>query len=74
MTSHADIRIIHSPEHGDIEISDDALVLMSACINEALEAVGEWELVIRVGFTVAEVRDLKGQIESLLVQRGGNRS
>lgn len=74
MTSRADIRIIRSLERGDIEVSDDALVLMAACINETLEAVGEWELSIRIGFTIEEARDLKGQIESILEQRGSNRS
>jgi hypothetical protein len=74
MTSRADIRIIRSPERGDIEVSDDALVLMAACINEALEAVGEWELSIRIGFTTEEARDLKRQIESILDQRASDRS
>jgi hypothetical protein len=74
MTSRADIRIIRSPGRGDVEVSDDALVLMAACINEALEAVSEWELPIRIGFTIEEVRDLKGKIEAILEQRSGNRS
>jgi hypothetical protein len=74
MTSPADIRIIRSPERGDVEVSDDALVLIAACINEALEAVGEWEFSIRIGFTIEEARDLKAQIESVLEQRGGHGS
>lgn len=74
MTSRSDIRILRDPERGDIDVSDDALVLIAACINEALEAVGEWEFPIRIGFTVKEAQDLRAQVESILKLRGSNRS
>ena len=74
MTSPVDIRITHNPQQGDIEASEDALVLMAACINEALEAVGEWEFTIRLGFSVEDARNLKSQIESILAQRGSDSS
>lgn len=58
LTSGANIRMSQGLEGSAVEASDDALVLISACVNEALEAVVEWEFPIQFSFTVEEAREL----------------
>jgi hypothetical protein len=64
-----------SPWIGDQEIPRDALVVaaspgelavMSSAINEALEAIEEWEFETRVGVTPVQARDLQARIAGVL--------
>lgn len=66
------IRFIGGEPGGDdsVSVSTDALMLLSTCINEAIEAVGEWEFSIRLGFSVDEARDLLAQVNDVLAHRG----
>lgn len=53
-----------------VTVSTDALNLLATCINEAIEAVGEWEFSVRLGFTVDEARALMRQVGEVLEARG----
>ena len=57
-----------------VQVSTDALNLLSTCINEAIEAVGEWEFTIRLGFSAAEARTLMRQVDEVLATRGSDGS
>lgn len=53
----------------DVAVSTSAMALVASCINEALEAVNDWEFSIRLGFTTDEARDLLEQVNAALSYR-----
>ena len=73
MMSPIDIRFQEDAESSGVDVSTDALLLMLGCVNEALEAVGQWEFPIRVGFSVENARVLAAQIEMVIDARHGGR-
>lgn len=72
--AHIVFRINDSEADDSVQVSTDALNLLSTCINEAIEAVGEWEFTIRLGFSVAEARTLMRQVDEVLATRGSDGS
>jgi len=68
MSSEIDIRLRQNGSPFTVEASRDALVLMAACVNEALEAVNDWEFSIRLGFSSKEARSLREQLYAILEQ------
>lgn len=61
---------IGEDEVGDSEVviaaTRDELVLLASSLNEALEAVEEWEFETRLGGSPDEARTLRSQIRDLL--------
>lgn len=71
------MRILHpdSPWIGDQEVADDELriattrdelIALVGAINEALEAVDEWEFETRLGVTPDQARVLRDRIKDVL--------
>lgn len=71
------MKILHpdSPWIGEEEVADDELVVattrgelatMAGAINEALEAVEEWEFDTRLGVTPAQARELRDRLNEVL--------
>ncbi|GAB3821911.1 hypothetical protein GCM10028820_31470 [Tessaracoccus terricola] len=64
-----------SPWIGDEEVADDELVVvttrdelatMAGALNEALEAVDEWEFDTRLGVTPEQARTLRDRLNDVL--------
>ncbi|MFT4296056.1 MAG: hypothetical protein QM582_11660 [Micropruina sp.] len=64
-----------TPWIGDDEVVDDELVfamtrdelaVLAGAINEALEAVDEWEFDTRLGVTQAQARELRDRLNDVL--------
>lgn len=49
-----------------VAVSRDELVTMANAINEALEAVGDWECETRMGVTSVQARELQDQLLDIL--------
>ena len=47
-----------------VELYDDDIRLILSSINEALEALDEWEFPIRTGFNIEEVEAFRDQLKS----------
>ncbi|MGN8246301.1 hypothetical protein ACTHAM_003440 [Cellulomonas soli] len=71
------MRFLHpdSPWIGDEEVADDELVIattrdelitLAGAINEALEAVDEWEFDTRLGVTPDQAKALRDRINDVL--------
>lgn len=71
------MKILHpdSPWIGEEEVADDELVIattrdelatMAGAINEALEAVEEWEFDTRLGATPEQARALRDRLNDVL--------
>jgi hypothetical protein len=48
----------------DLHLTRAELLLLAGCVNEAIEAVADWEFPIRLGATKAEARALSGKLAS----------
>jgi hypothetical protein len=48
-----------------VETTRDELRLIASAIGEALEALDDWEVPIRMGFEVSEVRGLLREVKDL---------
>lgn len=71
------MKILHpdSPWIGDVEVAEDELVIattrdelgvLAGAINEAIEAVDDWEFQTRLGVTADEARALRSRLGELL--------
>lgn len=55
-----------------VELSEHELVLLMNAINEALNAVDEWEFETRLGARPAEAKELHRKLRSLLAPHAGS--
>lgn len=59
------MKLIDSAEPVIIEVTREELRLIASSIGEAMEALDDWEYPIRVGFELAEGRELLAMVNEI---------
>jgi hypothetical protein len=53
-----------------LTVSREQLLLLAGCVNEAIEAVDDWEFSTRLGTEKGDARRLRAELGSLITKLG----